>query len=137
MSEVFQYNSWVTGSNLAIVLLSLLFMFLGDSYSFSLNKIVMLFSFFFFGIAPILQYQKGIVLWGGASFSSSDYIGMNMLVIFILFLYQGSYYLFSRLRMNNLELRVARYKKEEKLVISRERLLALACFSVLVTLYMI
>lgn len=136
MSEVFQYNSWVTGSNLAIVLLSLLFMFLGDSYSFSLNKIVMLFSFFFFGIAPILQYQKGIVLWGGASFSSSDYIGMNMLVIFILFLYQGSYYLFSRLRMNNLELRVARYKKEEKLVISRERLLALACFSVLVTLYM-
>ena len=51
-------------TNYLILAISFLFMDNGDLYNYSLNKILMLFSFFFFGIAPALQYQHGIVFGG-------------------------------------------------------------------------
>ena len=84
-------NNIVLLSNFVIILLSLLFMVVGDKYNFSLNKIFMLFAFFFFGIAPAIQYQKGITLWGGSTFSDNDYIFQNFLIIAIILLYQVTY----------------------------------------------
>ncbi len=83
-------------TNFMILALSSYFMVNGDSYNYSLNKILMLFSFFFFGIAPALQYKQGVILWGGPSFSCNSYYRLNIIILIILLIYQGLYSVFSR-----------------------------------------
>lgn len=43
-------DSKVLITNMLIIMLSLIFMLVGDTYNYSLNKIFMLFSFFFLGL---------------------------------------------------------------------------------------
>lgn len=129
------HNPHVIASNVIIVVLSLVFMFVGDKYNFSLNKVFMLFVFFFLGIAPVLQYQRGTVLWGGAYFSDAQYIRINSLIILIVCVYQGLYWVFGMLKLNRLERWVVR-KSCSKIRLSRTRLLLLAGASSLITLYM-
>lgn len=86
-----------------IILLSIIFMMFGDEYNFSLNKVFMLFSLFFFGIAPTVQYIQGVVLWWGPAFSDADYINTNLLIIVIIIAYQLIYRLANKVRISSFE----------------------------------
>ena len=76
-----EFNKGVVIKCLMITIISILFMIIVDPYSMSLNKIFMLFSFFFYGIAPIIQYQTGTTLWGCPSFDGKDYLKLNVIII--------------------------------------------------------
>ncbi len=117
-----------------ILIFSLLFMIKGDSYNYSLNKIFMLFSFFFFGIAPVLQYRYGIVLWGGPSFSDYSYYRLNLIILGILLTYQGLYCLFSRLKSNRFSNFILEKNNEER-KLSGTFLLFLSLISLLITFH--
>ncbi|MDC3419819.1 oligosaccharide repeat unit polymerase [Aquibacillus koreensis] len=121
-------------TNLLIGLVSLFFMFNGDRYNFSLNKMFMLFSFFFFAIAPALQYQYGVVLWSGPSFSDEDYYYLNVVILCILFIYQGLYHLFRKLQASKFETTVVKILNEKRKLIGN-RLLILSLISLVITLY--
>lgn len=121
-------------TNFLIIIVSLLFMVCGDRYNYSLNKIFMLFSFFFFGIAPALQYQKGIVLWGGSSFSSDSYFRLNIIILCILFMYQGMYFIFYKLKTGKLDLLLLK-KCQTKRELSGTILVMLSLISLLITLH--
>lgn len=125
-------NMIVLMSNFTILLLSLLFMFVGDKYIFSLNKIFMFFVFFFFGVAPLLQYQRGITLWWGNAFSDRDYILQNILIVLIIFFYQVIYFITSHLKPNLIETRRV-IKTNKPKYISRKSIIILASFSLVIT----
>lgn len=121
-------------SNSLILLLSLIFMFLGDKYNYSLNKIFMTFSFFFFGIAPRFQYQSGIVFWKGSFFSDDSYYLLNIIIILILIAYQILYFKFSNINNS----RIAKLSKRLFLGYNQvyiNRLLFLSIISLLITLH--
>lgn len=124
-------ESKVLISNMVIIVLSLLFMVMGDKYNYSLNKMFMLFSFFFFGIAPVLQYKKGITLWRGPSFDSDSYFRMNIIIITILIIYQGMYHIYGSIKSENAVI----VKKKGNLILSKKRLLMLSLISTIITLY--
>ncbi len=88
-------------TNYVIIYLSIVFMVFGDPYPFSLNKIFMLFSLFFFGIAPALQYQQGVTFWGATPFTSADYFRTNIIILFILVFYQATYSLSSKVKVGS------------------------------------
>ncbi len=107
-------------------------MFVGDRYNYSLNKIFYLFSFFFFGIAPILQFQYGIVMWGGTGFNVDSFYHLNILILLILFLYQGFYFIFSKIEIfSSKKLK----NKKQNMQISNRGLLLISFLALLVTLH--
>ena len=126
-------NYLVLLSNFTIILLSLLFMILGDKYNFSLNKTFMLFSFFFFGIAPVLQYQNGVTLWWGSDFSDEDYIFQNFLIIVILLIYQGTYFVVNKIKARPV-INIARAGTISSTMISINKLILVSLVSMVVTL---
>ena len=121
-------------SNLLLIFLSMLFMIYGDPYNYSLNKIFFLFSFFFFGIAPAIQYQKGIVLWSRQFYTSRNYFQMNLLLLFILVVYQALYLLFSKTKSSLMERKIVRLNNRER-KISNWGLLFVTFFSLVVSLF--
>lgn len=89
-------------TNFLVVFLSVIFMNIGDKYNYSLNKMFMLFSFFFFGIAPVLQYQNKIVFWNMGEFKKNDYLKMNLIILLILIMYQFFYIIFSKIKLKSI-----------------------------------
>ena len=127
-------NSKVLISNMIIITFSLVFMVIGDRNNYSLNKIFMLFSFFFFGIAPAIQYQKGVVLWSYRYFSDDNYFKMNILIISLLVIYQLLYFLFSNTKNTKLERKIITWSNSYKRI-SHRKLLLVSLFSFLITMY--
>jgi len=80
------FNIGVSLTNFIIVLISIFEIFKLDKKPFSLNKMFFLFVFFFLGLAPIIQFNSGVYIWGGY-LNSSDYLRTNLVIILILFLY--------------------------------------------------
>ncbi len=78
-------------SSLIIQFISICHIFSKKNQPFSLNKIFYLFSLFFFGIAPLLQYYEGVSQFGARHIKENEYFYMNILLIFILLLYQLFY----------------------------------------------
>lgn len=107
---------------------------IGDKYNYSLNKIFMLFSFFFFGIAPAVQYRDGIVLWSNTYYTSENYYNQNLIIIFILVAYQLFYYYFSKRNGNKMEEIILRKSNRSK-GNSKIKLVAISMVSFLITLY--
>lgn len=70
------------------------FLFLTGSSSYSLSKIYYLFIYFFFGIVPIIEYEKEIIYWGGEAFDDSTYIKANIIVFIINIIYFITYNFF-------------------------------------------
>jgi len=121
-----EFNNGVVITSLMITIISILFMIIGDPYPMSLNKIFMLFSFFFYGIAPIIQYQNGTTLWGGPSFDGKDYLKLNVIIINILLLYQLFYSIFGKLRLTA-------FPPKKNTSISNKRILLISILGFLVT----
>ncbi|MDD2495188.1 MAG: O-antigen ligase [Tissierellia bacterium] len=88
------FSNGVYFSSIIIQIISIFYIFSKSNQSYSLKKIFYLFSLFFFGIAPLLQYYKGIALWGSIPLNENEYIYINIIIIVILFLYQLFYVLF-------------------------------------------
>lgn len=129
-SEGFFSDAKVLLTNFLIITISLVFMIYGDKYNYSTNKMLMLFSFFFFGIAPLLQYKYGIVLWGGNLFSENDYVRMNWLIVMILLIYQFFYWFFSKIPI----IPSKRNKTSYNVILSYNRLILITLLSVFITL---
>lgn len=49
------------------------------------------FSILFLGLAPLIQFAEGVVLWGGSEFETRDYLLLNILILFLLFIHKIIY----------------------------------------------
>jgi oligosaccharide repeat unit polymerase len=91
------YNLAVLLISFTIFAFSLYRMFQLNGRPFSLNKIFYIFSLFFLGIAPALQYKFNISFNGGGNFSSIDYFEANFIIFITVLIYDLSYkYFFSK-----------------------------------------
>ena len=108
-----------------------------DSRPYSLDKIFYLFAFFFFGVAPLIQYSNNVVFWGGSPFGDNDYLYANFLIFISLWLYQFVYHLKLNFKLKIGEVgkfyRYLPYKKE----LSPHILLIVSFLSALYTFYMV
>ncbi|MFD1020176.1 hypothetical protein ACFQ2J_13395 [Thalassobacillus hwangdonensis] len=118
-----------------ILLLSFTLMYFGDPYPFSLNKMFMLFSIFFFGISPYVQYKYGVSLWGGTGFTSDDYIKQNGIIIIIILTYYFLYILNSKIDFTRRKLKKENYKTYTKKTLEYSSLFLLivaVCASIII-----
>ena len=75
---------------------SLMRLFLGRQYPYSMQKMFYLFMLFFMVIAPILQYKEGIQTVGGYRISSDTYLFVNALLLSVVVVFDLSYACFFR-----------------------------------------
>jgi hypothetical protein len=105
-------------TNFIIIITSYFLLYFGEKKPFSLHKIFYLFSLFFFGLAPLRQYLKGIVLWGGNPFLEKDYVFLNLIIIIILFIYQFLYIFFYKRFRVKVSSKLENYSAIKGLIIS-------------------
>ena len=92
------FSARVFFSSVLIQLVSIFFLFKDQSKPYSLNKIFYLFFLFFFGIAPILQFQSLSSFFGSRLIQEQEYFFMNILILYIMLTYQLVYYFFAKKR---------------------------------------
>lgn len=80
----YQFSDRVFLSSLIIQFISIVSIFSRKDEPFSLFKMFYLFSFFFFGIAPLLQFYNKSQFFGATALKEIDYFLLNILIIFIL-----------------------------------------------------
>lgn len=78
-----------------IIILSTYFCFKKSDF-FSLYNVFYLFSLFFFGIAPMLQYFDSSAFFGGRRLKYEEYLQLNIMILFIIIIYYFLYKLFSK-----------------------------------------
>lgn len=98
-----RYNQGIFISNFILLIIISFFMVFGDKYNYSINKLFYLYSYFFLGIAPILQYSYNINLWTNKDILEKEYLKLNIILIISLMFYQILYYLFSKRKNTKLE----------------------------------
>ena len=81
-------------TNASIVIFSLIKILSHENKSYSAKKTFYLFTFFFLGIAPILQYKNVDETVGGYTIKEETYIFTNIVLFIILLLFNYSYNLF-------------------------------------------
>ena len=79
------FSNKVFVSSLLIQFIAILFIFHKDECPYSLNKIVSLFFYFFYGIAPLLQFYNQSSFFGARSLNEVEYFYMNVLIILLFF----------------------------------------------------
>ncbi|GGK60513.1 MULTISPECIES: O-antigen polysaccharide polymerase Wzy [Flavobacteriaceae] len=83
-----QYSFSVLLMFYTICMLALYGVFLSkDQYSFSLNKVFNIFYFFFFGLAPAVQYKFENSFFNAPKFSEADYLKGGAILLIVLILY--------------------------------------------------
>lgn len=87
-------------SSSVIIFISINQIFSKTYQPYSLEKMFYIFSFFFFGVAPLLQYSAGDSFFGGRTLSEMEYFYMNILIILILIVYVIFYKFFSKFKVN-------------------------------------
>ena len=105
------FSTRVYLSSIIIQVISIYHIFSKENQPYSLNKIFFLFSLFFFGIAPLLQFYEGVSQFGARHLKESEYFYMNILLIFIMLLYQLFYSFFYQKKIN---------EKKENLILKLE-----------------
>ena len=86
-----QRDFFVEGGFLLISLYSLFMLNTNDKQPFSLFKIFFLFSFFFYGIAPWLQFKEKIFFWTTMPIKFESYILTNLYVFLFLIAFTLTY----------------------------------------------
>ena len=86
-----QRDLFVEGGFLLISLYSLFMLNTNDKQPFSLFKIFFLFSFFFYGIAPWLQFKEKIFFWTTMPIKFESYILTNLYVFLFLIAFTLTY----------------------------------------------
>lgn len=132
-----QYDFYVLLLSFIISEYCLFKLFKYSKYSFSLNNIVYLFTLFFFGIAPALQFKQNVVFWGAQNhLTIENYLFGNILILFILVFYDLGYSYFIKkiiLQPNN-KVKSKSIRSLKKLKF-RWILLIISFFSLLIFLY--
>lgn len=82
-------------TSLLIMIISIVSIFKTDSRPYSLRKIFYLFTFFFFGIAPLIQFYRQTSSFSAPLLKEYEYFWMNVLLINIIVLYDVFYRWFS------------------------------------------
>ncbi len=82
-------------TSIIIMLFSIYFTFSDAKRPFTLRKIFYLFSFFFFGIAPLMQFYRQTSSFNARLLKEVEYFHLNVLIIGIILLYEILYRLFS------------------------------------------
>lgn len=123
------FNNFSTSvflTSIIIQLISINNIFSKEIQSYSLNKIFYLFSLFFFGIAPLLQFYNGASFFGARKITESEYYFMNILIIIILLLYQIFYNYFYKKNLKQKRINfVEKLQIDDKLNILQSILLIL------------
>lgn len=111
-TEGIVYDPKVDITFLIIMILSSVGLVLKENQPYSLNKIFYLFSFFFFGVAPFLQYkQGGVTFFGSSPLSFADNFHTNFIIISILIGYFFLYRYFFNKSNNGKWTRLAKNNK--------------------------
>lgn len=113
-------------SSISIQVISIIFVFRKDNEPYSLNKIFYLFTLFFLGIAPLLQFYSSSSFFGARKLSEREYYYMNLLILLILFTYQTFYSIFylKKINLGYAQL-LQRFLIDKKLVTSQISLLVI------------
>lgn len=125
-------------SNALIIIYSLYHLLANENRAYSGKKVFYLFIFFFMGIAPILQYKNGDQTVGGYDIHESTYVLTNLLLLFMLFIFDLFYYLFYKSQNLNIICRLFVREVFNKIVASKKIVVLLLCisiFSLLFTIY--
>ena len=96
--ESITYSFRVFITNIFIQLFSIYCIFSKTKEPFSFFKMLYLFSFFFYGVAPLLQFLSEARMWRQTLTSESEYFYCNIVVIFILTFYYLFYKVFQKLK---------------------------------------
>lgn len=128
------FSTRVYISSILIQILSIIFIFTFDKYPYSLKKIFYLFSLFFFGIAPLIQFYSRSSFYGGRELNESEYFKMNLCILVIILTFHFVYTFFYKI------IRIKRYHYDDYVVkkISPRQvifLILLSLFSLGVTFY--
>ena len=130
--ENIQFSDRVFFTSILIQILSIYNIFKNENIPYSLNKIFFLFSFFFFGVAPLVQFYKKISMWG-MSLKESEYFYMNIIIIAIILCYSLLYNLLYKVDSRNKHFTSNKKSIPEKLSIKQTIfLVALSIISFLV-----
>lgn len=132
------YDTAVLFTNFIIIMLTIFGMYCAESYNYSLNKIFSLFSFFFFGISPSIEFLLDVRYWKGEKIFINEYLKMNIIIIIILLLYYFFYFLFKRMKKMKMENIIVRFfskniKKEKKI---KKIFLIISVISLIILLYL-
>lgn len=102
-NNAINYNFLLLASYFIIAEFSLIQALRLDGMPYSLNKIFYIFSLFFFGISPGLQYKNRISFWGSPIIDEATLLALNIIIIFILLTYAFFYkYFIKRKRESNI-----------------------------------
>lgn len=131
-----RYNSWFFLTNFLIIMFTLLKSFQINHVNkpFNTNTFFYIFGFFFFGVAPLMQFKYNILIWGGVPINQQTYIYVNVLIIVIYFFYDifySFYYKTIKVKINESE-SVSFTTDNSKLL----KLILLSLFATLVTVFL-
>lgn len=96
------FSYWVVFTSLLIQLISVYNLFTRNHEFFSFYKFFYLFSLFFFGIAPLIQYFNKTIIWFKRPLFEEEYIYTNIIIIGIITLYGLLYNLFRFVKYRNI-----------------------------------
>ncbi|MCF7456230.1 O-antigen polysaccharide polymerase Wzy [Vibrio sp. A1-1] len=93
-SEIGNRDSIINASFYIIIIQSSAFLFFLKGSTFSLLKSYFIFSYIFFGLVPVIEFNKFVVYWGGGGFNEDIYLLLNVIIISVncLFVVAYSYF---------------------------------------------
>lgn len=125
-----------------IVLLCCISLFAFPRRPYSLFMIVHVFSLFFFGIAPILQYNDMVTFWGAARLPERAYIQASSIILVSLLLYNIIYVaIYYRLKVPDIFLKLVQtfrlksYDRKNRLSFSGKNILLLFGIGVFILVF--
>lgn len=95
----FNFYNPVDLSFLFLLSINSIFLFNYSPQPISIYRNIQLFFFFFLILAPYIQFKDSVIFWGNSTFSQSDYLFCNILLIFLFIFYSLCYHYF---RVNNI-----------------------------------
>lgn len=91
-------------TSVVIQVFSLYYIFVKDKRPYSINKMVYIFSFFFYGIAPLIQFNERTSSYSVRLLREEEFFFMNCLILVILILYAlfYSYFIKKGIKIKNI-----------------------------------
>ncbi|WP_326984843.1 O-antigen polysaccharide polymerase Wzy [Chryseobacterium sp. MYb264] len=125
--DIPHFSSRVYITSIIIQIISILQIFNKKNYRYSFIKFFFIFSYLFFGIAPLLQFYSKSTFYGAPFIGEEFYFFTNIIVIFILIFYIAFYQFFSKILHIN-KIKTERFELVEKVSFSRNVKILIVCF---------
>lgn len=126
------FSSRVYITSIVIQIFAIYKVFIDSKIAFSLKKMFYLFNFFFFGVAPLLQFYEKYAAYGGKVLKEENFFHLNIVIIVIMILYEVFYSFFIK------SVKVKNHVSERNVHLSRKQIVILMFVSIvgfLVTFY--